>query len=153
MQFEHRYVEVPHYLLLRVSPWITSSRRPPDYQVVAFPWGWALARKPHPMVPCASALQLARRPGSFFKLRRRVVARVPRLLAETRLVTRRLRLVWDKHHGQSESLVETRDAELLASGPRAKPALGKKGVHPSLGQRPALIFPRVPSWRPSRIPP
>lgn len=92
------------------------------------------------MVPCALAQQLAGRLGSFFKLRRRGVARFPGLLADTTPVIRWLRLLQDRRHGQSEPLVDTGDAELLASGPRAKPALGRKGGHRSPGQRRALIF-------------
>lgn len=79
------------------------------------------------MVLCAPALQLAERLGSFFKLRRLVVAPVPGLLAEPRLENWRLRLVRDRQHRLSEPLVESEDAELLESVPRAKPALGKEG--------------------------
>lgn len=55
--------------------------------------------------------------------------------------------------GQSEPAVESGDAELLPSIPPATPAPGWGGGHPSPRRSQALFSRRVPSWRPSRIPP
>lgn len=129
------------------------------------PEGGALVTTPRPMVPRAPALLLAWRLGSFFKLRRRVVARFPRLRAETILVIPRLPLVRDRRLGQSDPLVESGDIELLAWLPPAAPVPGGGRGHPgravrrssaphSAGVRSqALTFARGSSWRPSRIPP
>ena len=65
------------------------------------PGGGGLVTTPRPMVLCAPALPLARPVGSFFKLRRRVVARFPGLRAETRFVIPRLGLVRGRRRGQS----------------------------------------------------
>uniref|UniRef100_A0A8I3P3K7 Kinesin-like protein KIF11 n=2 Tax=Canis lupus familiaris TaxID=9615 RepID=A0A8I3P3K7_CANLF len=85
-----------------------------------------------PMVPRAPALPLARRLGSFFKLRRRVVAGFPRFRAETVLVGPRLPLVRDRRLGQLEPLVESGDVELLAwvfpAPPR--PTAGESAARP-----------------------
>lgn len=66
------------------------------------PEGRSLRTTLRPMVPCAPALQLARLLGSFFKLRRRVVARFPELRARARLVIWWLWLVRYRRLGRSD---------------------------------------------------
>lgn len=148
-----------HTIYSCVSP--SGPRVPGGYGQTSFllsrgprPKGGALVTTPRPMVPCAPALLLVRRLGSFFKLRRRVVAWFPRLRAETTSLFPRLPLVLvrDRRLGESELLVESGDAELLvghagirrgrwASGPRRSqdpPAPPRRS-----STRPGLDFPAV----------
>lgn len=90
---------------------------------------------PCPMVPRAPTLLLARRLGSFFKLRRRVVARFPRFWAETKLVTPRLPLARDRHLGQLEPWWRAETSSLLAWLPLATPIPGWGGGHPGRARR------------------
>lgn len=125
-----------HTVYSCVSP--SGPRVPEGYGQTSFllsrgprPKGGALVTTPRPMVPCAPALLLVRRLGSFFKLRRRVVAWFPRLRAETTSLFPRLPLVLvrDRRLGESELLVESGDAELLAWVTRATPVPGGGGGH------------------------
>ena len=118
------------------------------------PWGRGLVTTPRPMVLCAPALPLARPVGSFFKLRRRVVAQFPGFRAETRFVIPRLGLVRGRRRGQSRFLVDSgfrRHASTRQGwrAPRSAPAAEPLHAPRRPSPWPGLL--RGQSWRLSRI--
>lgn len=157
-------------MLQRVSHRTTSPRRAPRIQRLAFPrprprGGRSLRTTLRPMVPCAPALQLARLLGSFFKLRRRVVARFPELRAEVRLVIWWLWLVRYRRLGRSDPGGEWRcragcvglsghtSTRQERWAPLAAPVTEPLRAHSAGFCSQALFFRQGSPWRPSRIPP